>query len=60
VDLLKLPTRPPPARQVIIDQIGNQCGRRFADEWDFVDWARESRPDLDLTAPPDRPTRPRR
>lgn len=58
VDLLKAPICPPSARQVIVAQLGNQCGRPFANLWDFVDWAREHRPDLDLTSPPDRPASP--
>jgi hypothetical protein len=60
VDLLKAPTCPAPARQAIAEQLGRQCGRPFADEWQFVEWAREHRPDLDLTSPPIRPTLPSR
>jgi hypothetical protein len=56
VDLLKMPTCQRPAREVIIRQLGYQCGRPFGNLWEFVDWAREHRPDLDLTSPPIRPT----
>ena len=58
VDLLKAPTCRRKARQVIVARLGNQCGRPFANLWDFVDWAREHRPDLDLTSPPVRPDSP--
>jgi hypothetical protein len=58
VDLLKMPTCRAPARQVIVEQLGRQCGQPFADQWEFVEWAREHRPDLDLTSPPVRPTGP--
>jgi hypothetical protein len=58
VDLLKMPTCRSAARQVIVEQLGRQCGRPFADQWEFIDWARERRPDLDLTSPPVRPATP--
>jgi hypothetical protein len=40
---------------VIVRQLGRQCGQPFANEWEFVEWARRHRPDLDLTSPPHRP-----
>ena len=55
VDLLKMPTCRQPARQVIVRQLGWQCGQHFDTMWDFVDWAQKNRPDLDLTSPPVRP-----
>jgi serine/threonine protein kinase len=58
VDLLRMPTCREPARQVILVQLGWQCGRPFADMWEFVEWAKENRPDLDLTSPPVRPDSP--
>ncbi len=58
VDLLKAPTCRREARQVIVARLGNQCGRPFADMWEFVEWAKENRPDLDLTSPPARPDGP--
>ncbi|HVS40361.1 MAG TPA: hypothetical protein VMS17_32690, partial [Gemmataceae bacterium] len=58
VDLLKMPTCVKPARQVIVRQLGWQCGETFANQWEFVEWARQHRPDLDLTSPPVPPTNP--
>jgi hypothetical protein len=58
VDFLKMPTCGQPARKVIVDQLGQQCGRPFGNVWEFAAWAREHRPDLDLTSPPVRPTKP--
>ncbi len=58
VDLLKALTCRREARQVIVARLGNQCGRPFADMWEFVEWAKENRPDLDLTSPPARPDGP--
>ena len=58
VDLLKMPSCRREAREVIVAQLGNQCGRSFANLWEFVDYAREHRPDLDLTSPPIRPDSP--
>jgi serine/threonine protein kinase len=52
VDFLKMPTCQRPAREVIVRQLGWQCGRSFANVWEFVDWAWKYRPDLDLTSPP--------
>jgi hypothetical protein len=54
IDLLKMPTCVGPAREVILRQLGQKCNRPFADLWEFVDWAHEHRPDLDLTTPPKR------
>jgi hypothetical protein len=58
VDFLKMPTCGREGRKVILKQLGQQCGRPFADKWDFVDWAQQNRPHLDLTSPPVRPTTP--
>src|SRR5262249_60194560 len=58
VELLKLPTCPRPARQLLVERLGQQYGRPFANEWEFVAWARRHRPDLDQTSPPPRTTRP--
>jgi hypothetical protein len=55
VELLKMPTCFGPARDVILRQLGQKCNRHFAHVWEFVDWAHEHRPDLDLTTPPKRP-----
>ena len=45
-------------KQKIVERLGHQCGRPFANVWDFVEWARVHRPDLDLTSPPVRPKQP--
>jgi hypothetical protein len=58
VDLLKMLSCQRPAREVIVRQLGQQCGQHFANVWEFVEWAREHRPDLDLNSPPVRPTLP--
>jgi hypothetical protein len=50
------PTCQRPVRDVILRQLGNQCGRPFANQWEFVAWARQHRPDLDLTSPLVRPS----
>jgi hypothetical protein len=54
-DLLKMPGCRRPARDVILRQLGQQCGQPFANTWEFAAWARDHRPDLDLTTPPRRP-----
>ncbi len=56
VDLLKMPTCQQPAREVIVRQLGWQCNQHFDTMWDFVDWAKKNRPNLDLISPPVRPT----
>jgi hypothetical protein len=58
VNFLKMPTCQRSAREVILRQLGHQCGRPFAHQWEFVAWARQHRPDLDLTSPPVRPSPP--
>jgi hypothetical protein len=55
VDLLKMPTCVGPVRTAVLDLLGQKCGRRFTGLWDFVDWAEQNRPDLDLRSPPQRP-----
>jgi tRNA A-37 threonylcarbamoyl transferase component Bud32 len=55
VDLLKLPTCVRDVRRVILDQLGNRYGRRFATQWDFVRYAQEQGLNLDFTTPPQRP-----
>jgi hypothetical protein len=56
VDLLKHPLCVGPARRVVLDQLQRRYGQPFADQWDFVRFARRHQPDLDLTSPPRRPT----
>jgi hypothetical protein len=55
VDFLKMPTCPRAAQEAILGKLGEQCGRPFANRWEFVEWARTHRPDLDLISPPARP-----
>jgi hypothetical protein len=57
VDLLKMPTCVGPARDVILQQLGERYHRDFADVWAFVDYAHEHLPEIDLTTPPKRPQR---
>jgi hypothetical protein len=44
------------ARRAVLDQLGNRYHRTFADQWEFVRYAREQRLGLDFTTPPKRPT----
>ncbi len=53
VELLKMPTCVGPVRRVVLDQLGNRCGRHFETHWDFVRHAQEQ--GLDLATPPQRP-----
>jgi hypothetical protein len=39
----------------VLDQLGNIHGRRFANRWEFVRFAREKGLKLDFTSPPRRP-----
>jgi hypothetical protein len=55
VELLKHPMLVNQARRIVLDQLGQRYGRRFADLWEFVAWAREHEPNLDLTTLPQRP-----
>jgi hypothetical protein len=55
VDLLKMPTCVGPARDVILQQLGQRYHREFADVWAFVEYAHEHLPDIDLKTPPKRP-----
>jgi hypothetical protein len=55
VDLLKMPACVGPFREVILTHRGQRYHRDFADLWEFVDYAHEHLPDIDLTTPPKRP-----
>jgi hypothetical protein len=57
VELLKHPLFLNQARRIVLDHLGNRYQRRFADVWEFVAWAQEHEPTLDLTTPPQRPRR---
>jgi len=55
VELLKMPTCYGQYSRVVLDQLGNIHGRRFASRGEFIRFARETGLDLDLTTPPTRP-----
>jgi hypothetical protein len=55
VELLKYPSCVGEARRVVLDSLGHRYQRRFADLWQFVDYAQKHLPDIDLTSPPKRP-----
>jgi hypothetical protein len=57
VELLKMPACVGDKRHLVLDNLGHRYQRRFADLWDFVAWAKEHKPELDLTTPPQRPGR---
>jgi hypothetical protein len=59
VNLLKNPFCVGDARRLVLDQLQRHHGRPFADQWDFVRFARERKLDLDLTSPPRRLAPPR-
>src|SRR5262249_18503964 len=41
VDFLKMPTSPWAARVVLVRQLGQQCGRPFANVWEYIEWANQ-------------------
>jgi hypothetical protein len=55
VDLLKHPLFVGEPRRAVLNQLGNRYRRTFADQWEFVAYAKEHLPDIDLTTPPKRP-----
>jgi tRNA A-37 threonylcarbamoyl transferase component Bud32 len=57
VELLKMPTCLGAGRRVVLDYLGYSCRRTFRDQWEFVEYAREHLPEIDLTSPPKRPNR---
>jgi hypothetical protein len=57
IDFLKRPC-PQEAPQILVKRLGEQCGQSFANQWEFVEWARKHRPNLDLTTPPKRQSSP--
>jgi hypothetical protein len=54
VDLLKQPCCVSEARRLVLDQLQRHYQRPFADQWDFVRFAKEHNLGLDLTTPPQR------
>ena len=55
VELLKMPPFVGVARRAVLDLLGNRYHRTFADQWEFVRYAKEQHLDLDFTTPPQRP-----
>jgi len=53
--LLKNPLCVGEAQEVILKELGRRTGRRFAGVWDFVEWAEQHAPSLDLASPFQRP-----
>jgi hypothetical protein len=48
VGLLGAPLCRGEARALVLGELGRRAGRPFADVWEFAEWARVHRPDLDL------------
>jgi hypothetical protein len=55
VDLLKHPLCVGEARRLVLEQLGRHYHRSFADQWEFVEYARQQNLNLDLTTSPKRP-----
>jgi hypothetical protein len=58
VDLLKHPLFVGKARQVVLEQLARRYRRPFADQWEFVRFAKEKKLGLDFSTPPRRPGSP--
>jgi hypothetical protein len=58
VDVLKHPSCVGEARRLVLDELQRHSQRPFADQWEFVRFAREQKLDLDLKTPPQRPGSP--
>jgi hypothetical protein len=54
-ELLKQPLYVGPVRRLVLDELEKRHKRRFSDQWDFVRFAKQQHPELDLTTPPRRP-----
>jgi hypothetical protein len=52
VELLKHPLCVGKARRSVLDVLGWRYGRRFDDQWDFVEFAEAQKLGLDFTSPP--------
>ena len=55
VDILKQPFCVGEPRRLVLEQLGRQYHRPFADQWEFVDYVHQHKLALDLTTPPQRP-----
>jgi hypothetical protein len=60
VDLLKHPLCVGEARRLVLAQLARHYGRPFADQWEFVAYARQKNLGLDFVTPPKRFTGPAR
>jgi hypothetical protein len=58
IHLLKNPVCVGLPRRIILDELGQRTGQHFAGVWDFVAWAEEHEPTLDLHAPWKMPAEP--
>jgi tRNA A-37 threonylcarbamoyl transferase component Bud32 len=57
VELLKNPLCVGEARRLVLGQLSRHYHEPFADQWEFVEYARRHRLELDLTTPPQKPER---
>ena len=55
VELLKHPLCVGTARRAVLDHLGLQHRRTFADQWEFVRYAKEQHLKLDFTTPAQQP-----
>ena len=51
VDVLKNPLCAGPARTRLLKELGRRYGQKFANVWEFMEWAEVNQPELDLRAP---------
>jgi hypothetical protein len=58
VELLKHPFCVGAARRVVLGALELTYHRKFADQWEFVEYAQKHQPQLDLLSPPKRPQQP--
>ena len=52
MELLKHPLCVGEARRVVLDELGIQHRRYFADQWEFVEFAEKHLPEIDLQSAP--------
>jgi hypothetical protein len=55
VELLKHPFCVGEARRAVLNALEFTYKRKFADQWEFVEYAQQHQPQLDLLTPPKRP-----
>lgn len=54
VNMLKAPLCRADVAALLLDELGRRSARTFATTWDYVRWAKDNQPNLDLANPPDR------